>query len=146
MAKMVDVGGKELVKRKAVASGELILRPRTLSTIKSGRVQKGDVLRVAEIAALQAVKNTSNVLPHCHQIPITSASVDLKVGARSVVAVVRVEATYKTGVEMEAIYGVTVALSTVWDMVKSLEKDGKGQYPTTMMMNIKVLSKVKGLD
>jgi cyclic pyranopterin phosphate synthase len=105
---------------------------------------KGNILAAAEVAALQAIKKVWEVLPHTHQIPITSAGVNLKVGSGSVSATVAVEATYKTGVEMEALYGVSVALLTVWDMVKPLEKDEGGQYPTTRIGNIRVVSKVKG--
>ena len=144
MAQMVDVGGKKDVKRKAVATGEIVLKPATLTAIKAGRIAKGDTLAAAEVAALQAIKKVWEVLPHTHQIPITSAGVNLKVGDGVVSATVTVEATYKTGVEMEALYGVSVALLTVWDMVKSLEKDEAGQYPGTKIRDIRIVSKVKG--
>jgi cyclic pyranopterin phosphate synthase len=141
---MVDVGGKKDVKRKAVATGEIVLKPATLTAIRAGRIAKGDALAAAEVAALQAIKKVWEVLPHTHQIPITSAGVNLKVGDGVVSATVTVEATYKTGVEMEALYGVSVALLTVWDMVKSLEKDEAGQYPGTKIRDIRIVSKVKG--
>jgi len=141
---MVDIGGKKDVKRKAVATGEIVLKPATLTAIKAGRIAKGDALVAAEVAALQAIKKVWEVLPHTHQIPITSAGVNLKVGDGVVSATVTVEATYKTGVEMEALYGVSVALLTVWDMVKSLEKDENGQYPGTKIREIRLVSKVKG--
>ena len=144
MARMVDIGGKKDVKRKAVATGEIVLKPATLTAIKAGRIAKGDALVAAEVAALQAIKKVWEVLPHTHQIPITSAGVNLKVGDGVVSATVTVEATYKTGVEMEALYGVSVALLTVWDMVKSLEKDENGQYPGTKIREIRLVSKVKG--
>ncbi len=144
MARMVDVGGKKDVKRKAVATGEIVLRQATLTAIEAGRIAKGDALASAEVAALQAIKKVWEVLPHTHQIPITSAGVNLKVGDGFVSATVTVEATYKTGVEMEALYGVSVALLTVWDMVKSLEKDEAGQYPGTKIRDIRLVSKVKG--
>jgi cyclic pyranopterin phosphate synthase len=144
MARMVDVGGKKDVKRKAVATGEIVLKPATLTAIKAGQIAKGDTLAAAEVAALQAIKKVWEVLPHTHQIPITSAGVNLKVGDGAVSATVTVEATYKTGVEMEALYGVSVALLTVWDMVKSLEKDENGQYPGTRIREIRLVSKVKG--
>jgi cyclic pyranopterin phosphate synthase len=144
MARMVDVGGKKDVKRKAVATGEIALKPATLTAIKAGRIAKGDALAAAEVAALQAIKKVWEVLPHTHQIPITSAGVNLKVGEGVVSATVTVEATYKTGVEMEALYGVSVALLTVWDMVKSLEKDESGQYPDTKIRDVRIVSKVKG--
>jgi len=144
LARMVDVGGKKDVRRRAVASGEIVLKSATLRAIAAGKLPKGDALGAAEVAALQAIKRTWEVLPHCHQIPITSASVKLELGRGRVTARVEVEATYKTGVEMEALYGVSVALLTVWDMVKSLEKDEGGQYPITRIKNVRVVSKVKG--
>jgi len=143
LARMVDVGGKKDVRRRAVATGEIMLRSATLRAIAAGKLPKGDALGAAEVAALQAIKRTWEVLPHCHQIPITSASVKLELGRGRVTARVEVEATYKTGVEMEALYGVSVALLTVWDVVKSLEKDWKGGYPATAIENVRVIMKVK---
>ncbi len=143
MTRMVNVGKKKDVRRKAVAEGEIVLKQTTLTRIKAGRLAKGNVLAAAEVAALQAIKKVWEVLPHTHPIPITSAGVNLKVGRGSVSATVSVEATYKTGVEMEALYGVCVALLTVWDMVKSYEKDEHGQYPDTNIRNVRVVSKVK---
>ncbi|HYT00208.1 MAG TPA: cyclic pyranopterin monophosphate synthase MoaC [Thermoplasmata archaeon] len=144
MAKMVDIGAKPDVHRHAVASGIIRLQPGTVIAIRAGRVEKGDVLAAAEIAALQAMKAVWQVLPHTHPIPITAASVTFDVRTDRVVATTSVEATYKTGVEMEALYGVAVALLTIWDMVKSLEKDPHGQYPTARIEDIRVVSKEKG--
>jgi len=144
MVRMVDVAEKEDVKRRATAQGELKLKPSTLSTIKSGKAPKGDVLVAAEIAALQAIKKTWEVIPHCHPIPVTFARVNLNLTKESVTAIVEVEATYKTGVEMEALYGVSIALLTVWDMVKKFEKDKNGQYPSTKIEQIKLSLKVRG--
>jgi cyclic pyranopterin phosphate synthase len=144
MAKMVDIGGKPDVKRRAVARGEIRLKAATVRVIRAGQVEKGDPLAAAEVAGLQAIKSTWQALPHCHPIPLTSANVSFELKSNSVVATTTVEATYKTGVEMEALYGVTVALLTVWDMVKALEKDAGGQYPTARIENVRVVSKVKG--
>jgi len=144
MAKMVDIGAKPDVHRRAVASGIIRLQPGTVIAIRAGRVEKGDVLAAAEIAALQAMKAVWQVLPHTHPVPITSASVTFDIRADRVLATTTVEATYKTGVEMEALYGVTVALLTIWDMVKALEKDPRGQYPTARIEGIRVVSKEKG--
>ena len=141
---MVDVGGKKDVRRRAIATGEIVMRRATVKAIMAGRLPKGDALAAAEVAALQAVKRVWEVLPHAHPILITAANVDMKAGKSSVRATVAVEATYKTGVEMEALYGVLVALLTVWDMVKSLEKDKGGQYPTTNIRGVHVVTKVKG--
>ncbi len=143
MAKMVDIGRKPDVHRRAVASGAIRLRPATIRAIRARRVEKGDPIAAAEIAALQAVKAVWQVLPHTHPIPITAASVTFDVRANRIVVTTDVEATYKTGVEMEALYGVAVALLTIWDMVKSLEKDRDGQYPTARIEDVRVVSKEK---
>ena len=143
MAKMVDIGLKPDVKRRAIARGTIRLRPATIRAIRSRHVEKGDPLPTAEVAALQAMKTVWQVLPHCHPIPITAASVSFDVRADRVIATTAVEATYKTGVEMEALYGATVALLTIWDMVKSLEKDSKGQYPSTTIEHIHIVAKEK---
>ena len=144
MAKMVDISKKPDVPRRAVASGEILLRPATIRAIRAGRVEKGDPIRTAEVAALQAMKRVWEVLPHTHPIPITGAAAEFAVKRDRVVVTCEVSATYKTGVEMEALYGVAVALLTVWDMVKSLEKDDAGQYPRTRIAGVRVVSKEKG--
>jgi len=146
VGKIVDIGTKADVHRRAVASGVVRLKPGTVRAIRSGRVEKGDVVAAAEIAALQAMKVVWQVLPHTHPIPITAASVTFDVRADRVVVTTTVEATYKTGVEMEALYGVTVALLTIWDMVKSLEKDPKGQYPSATIESVRVVAKEKATD
>lgn len=145
MARMVDIGRKPDVARRAIARGEIRLRPSTVVAIRTGRVEKGDPLATAEVAGLQAMKAVWQALPHCHPIPITSASVDFDVGRDRVVCTTTVAATYRTGVEMEALYGCTVALLTIWDMVKALEKDEAGQYPSARIRDVRVLSKEKGL-
>ena|SRR2546425_2394933 len=144
MAKMVNIGEKPDVYRRAEASGVIRLKPGTVRAIRAGRIEKGDVLAAAEIAALHAMKAVWQVLPHTHPVPITAASITFDTGTDCVVARTTVEATYKTGVEMEALYGVTVALLTIWDMAKSLEKDRGGQYPTARLEDIRVVSKEKG--
>lgn len=141
---MVDIGHKPDVQRRAVARGTIRLKPGTVAAIRSGRVAKGDVLRTAEVAGLQAMKAAWQALPHCHPIPITAASAELEIHRDGVTCTTSVEATYKTGVEMEALYGCSVALLTVWDMVKSLEKDARGQYPSARIESVRVVSKEKG--
>ncbi len=141
---MVDIRAKPDVPRRAVATGAIRLRPRTIAAIRARRVAKGDPIAAAEVATLQAIKSTWQVLPHCHPIPLTSASVEFGIRSDRVVCTTAVEATYKTGVEMESLYGVAVALLTVWDMVKSLEKDARGQYPSARIEGIQVVSKTKG--
>jgi len=146
MAKMVDIGGKPDLHRRAVASGSIRLKPATVRAIRARRVEKGDPIAAAEVAALQAMKAVWQVLPHTHPVPITAASVTFDVRADRIVATTTVEATYKTGVEMEALYGATVALLTIWDMVKALEKDARGQYPSARIEGVRVVSKEKGVS
>jgi cyclic pyranopterin monophosphate synthase len=143
MAKMVDIRAKPDVRRRAVAEGSLQLKPSTIQAIRRGRVEKGDALATAEVAALHAMKTVWQVLPHCHPIPITASSVIFHVSEDRILVRTTVEATYKTGVEMEALYGVAVALLTVWDMVKSIEKDSKGEYPSAKIEDVRVLEKTK---
>jgi cyclic pyranopterin phosphate synthase len=143
-AQMVDISGKNDVTREAVAAGRIYLRPETLAAIREGRVVKGNVLATARVAATLAVKNTATIIPMCHPIPLSSISVDFTDGDGYVEATVVVKMTGKTGVEMEALTGVSVALLTVWDMVKSAEKDENGQYPVTRIEGIRVLAKKKG--
>ncbi len=143
MARMVDISRKPDVLRRAVASGDIVLSSQTMEAIREGRVEKGDPLATAEVAALQAMKRVWEVLPHCHPIPITHAGVRFSVVGERVTCTCEVTATYKTGVEMEALYGCTVGLLTVWDMVKSLEKDRRGQYPRTRLVDVRVVSKEK---
>jgi len=105
MAKMVDIGRKPDVHRRAVASATVRLKASTIRAVRAGRVEKGDPLAAAEVAALHAMKTVWQVLPHTHPVPITFAGVTFDVRADRIVATTTVEATYKTGVEMEALYG-----------------------------------------
>jgi cyclic pyranopterin phosphate synthase len=140
---MVDVTDKDVVRRRAEAAGIILLAPQTMAEIKAGRIKKGDPFLVAEVAAMNAAKQTHLLIPHCHQIPLDAVAVDFDVSEDRVKVKCRVRAQARTGVEMEALIGVTTALNTIWDMVKYLEKDDKGQYPTTRIVEIRVLSKVK---
>jgi cyclic pyranopterin phosphate synthase len=143
-AQMVDISGKHDVTREAVAAGKIYLRPETLAAIWGGTVVKGNVLATARVAATMAVKNTSNLIPMCHPIPISSVAVDFAEGDGFIEARVTVKMTGKTGVEMEALTGISLALLTIWDMVKSAEKDSSGQYPVTAITDIRVVEKKKG--
>lgn len=144
MARMVDISEKEIVRRIAVAKGSLKLKLSTLRAISRNEIRKGDVISASKLAAIQAAKATSSILPLCHQIPLTSVEVDLSVSDSGLDAQCSVTADYKTGVEMEALVGVTVALLNAWDMVKYIEKDAKGQYPQTRITEVRVVSKKKG--
>ncbi len=128
----------------ARASGFIHLKPTTLRAIKTGKVPKGDVLAVAQTAAILAVKRTPELVPLTHPIQITGTDVNFKMEKNGVQVTVEVRSAGKTGVEMEALVGVAGALLTIWDMVKGLEKDRAGQYPTTSIEKIRVLKKVKG--
>ncbi len=139
--RMIDIGKKEVSLREASAKGRILLTSRTLKALREGTVEKGDVLTVSKVAGLQAAKLTSQLLPLCHQIPLNSVSLDLKVGKDAVEATATISANYRTGVEMEALVAVTAALLNVWDMVKRLEKNKQGQYPATRITDIQVTSK-----
>lgn len=145
MVKMVNVGNKAMVSRTAVAAGSLKLKASTLRAITSRKVKKGDVIVASKLAAIQAAKATSSILPLCHQIPLTSVEIEVSASRESLDARCTVTADYRTGVEMEALVGVTVALLNAWDMVKYLEKDVKGQYPETKIKEVRVVSKKKGV-
>ncbi len=142
-ALMVDISKKNIIVRKAIASGEIALSGTTMEKIRTGSVEKGNVLSTARIASILAVKKTPELIPMCHQIPISSVDVVFSIDGNVLRAIVEVRSVGRTGVEMEALTGVSVALLTVWDMVKSAEKDETGNYPSTGIQNIRVLEKVK---
>ncbi|MCX8173956.1 MAG: cyclic pyranopterin monophosphate synthase MoaC [Thermoplasmata archaeon] len=143
MCGMVNVSGKENVLRVAEASGKIFLKRETIEAIRQNKVKKGNPLTVAEISGILAVKRTWEHIPHCHQIPVTAVDFGFEIGETFISVTCRVEAIYKTGVEMEALTGVTNALLTIWDMVKYLEKDRDGSYPDTRITDIVVVSKLK---
>jgi len=140
---MIDVSEKPVVLRKAEAAGRIFLSPKTLEEMKAGRIKKGNPLPVAEVAAMNAAKQTHLLIPHCHQIALDTVRVDFEMRADCIEAVCFVSARARTGVEMEALVGVSIALNTIWDMVKYLEKDDQGQYPFTRITDIRVLKKEK---
>ena len=140
---MIDVTEKPIIRRMARAGGKVFLSEKTIETVKLGQIKKGDPLLVAEVAGMNAAKQTHLLIPHCHQIPLDTVSFEFEFFPRSIEATCLVRAQARTGVEMEALVGVTVALNTIWDMVKYLEKDEKGQYPNTRMTDITVIHKKK---
>ena len=140
---IVPVGHKPIVERVAIATGILELSTDSADAIRNGLVAKGDVLEASMVAAIQAVKETPRSIPHCHIIPIESCSVVWDWEDNDLRCTVRVSAHWKTGVEMEALCGVSTGLLCAWDMVKSLEKDDQGQYPKTKIREIRVLEKHK---
>ena len=141
---MVDVSDKPVVNRQAEAIGKIFLSSRTIGEIRVGGIKKGDPLLVAEVAAMNAAKQTHVLIPHCHQIPLDTVKLEFAISGDGIEVRCLVKAQARTGVEMEALVGVSGALNTLWDMVKYLEKDGKGQYPGTRISDIRVLEKKKG--
>jgi cyclic pyranopterin phosphate synthase len=120
------------------------LKSETIQRIRDKTLKKGDVETVARIAAINAVKKVSDLIPLCHPIPINSCSVVMSLEGKTCVNVsCTVKSQGKTGVEMEALTGVNIALLNIWDVVKMYEKDKKGQYPSTIMTSIKVEEKIK---
>jgi cyclic pyranopterin phosphate synthase len=140
---MVDVSSKPEVFREAVAEGFIKLKKETVRLVREGLVEKGDVLTVSSVAALLAVKKTPELLPLTHNIPITHVSTSYEVLDDGVKVTVVVRTTAKTGAEMEALAGVMSALLNIWDMVKKYEKDENGQYPETVISNVRVVRKTK---
>ena len=140
---MIDITGKDVSLREALASGRIFLSPETIRKIREKKIEKGDPLVVAEIAAMKAAKETFLLIPHCHQIPLNTIDLNFSFGRDFIEATCLVKAEAMTGVEMEALVGVSMALMTIWDMVKYIEKDGDGQYPSTRISNIRVLKKIK---
>jgi len=142
---MVDITAKPEIHREATAKGQIKLRKETICLIKEEKIEKGDPFSVAKVAGILAAKNTCSIIPLCHPLPITNINIDLRIIDDSTVeveAIVKTKA--QTGVEMEALAAVSVALLTVWDMTKQYEKDTRGQYPETIINKIRVVRKIKG--
>ncbi|MFZ5666135.1 MAG: cyclic pyranopterin monophosphate synthase MoaC [Pseudomonadota bacterium] len=121
-ARMVDVSAKADTVREAVAEGVIAMAPQVMAAIRAGDVKKGDVLGTARIAGIMAAKQTSNLIPLCHPLPIASVSVDFDYVDTGVRVETRVRTNGKTGVEMEALTAASVALLTIYDMAKALDK------------------------
>jgi cyclic pyranopterin phosphate synthase len=124
-ARMVDVSGKESTIRVAEARGEIAMAKETLDLVKAGRMGKGDVLGVARIAAIMAAKNTGGLIPLCHPLPLSSVNVEFRFCEEAARIEVRagVKTAAPTGVEMEALTAVSVALLTIYDMCKAVDKN-----------------------
>jgi cyclic pyranopterin phosphate synthase len=122
-ARMVDVSGKAVTEREAVARGTVRMQPQTLRLIRSGKIAKGEVLAVARVAGIQAAKRTAELIPLCHPLPVEVAGIDFVVRSPSVLEVeARVKVTAKTGVEMEALVAVSAAALTIYDMCKAVDR------------------------
>ncbi len=121
-ARMVDVSDKAVTAREAVAKGRISMSAEAATAIRDGLVKKGDVLAVARVAGIMAAKRTSDLIPLCHPLPLSSVSIELVPDASGVDAVATAKTTGQTGVEMEALTAVSVALLTIYDMAKALDK------------------------
>ena len=133
--RMVDVGGKPLSRRRAVARGRVRMAPATAERLRA--LPKGDALAVARIAGIQAAKRTSDLIPLCHPLPLSLVEVAIEVDGEGVVIEAAVETTAQTGVEMEALTAVTVAGLTVYDMAKAIDK-------AMRIEDVVLVSKTKG--
>ena len=121
-AHMVDVGGKAVTVREAVARGRITMSAEAAAAIREGSVKKGDVLATARIAGIMAAKKTADLIPLCHPLPLTRVAIDLDLDETGVTATATAATEGKTGVEMEALTAVSVALLTLYDMAKALDK------------------------
>jgi cyclic pyranopterin phosphate synthase len=133
---MVDVGGKKIVRRNARATGLIRMRAETLQAIRDDQVKKGNVLAVARIAGIQAAKSTPALIPLCHILPLDSVRIDFELREEGVLATCSVACQARTGVEMEALTGASVALLTIYDMCKAMDKG-------MILDHIKLVSKQK---
>jgi cyclic pyranopterin phosphate synthase len=141
---MVDVSGKAEVFREATATGKIRLKPETVNLIREEKIAKGNPLYTAKIAGVLAAKKTSELIPLCHPLPLTSVEVKAEIVEKTAVEVTAtVKTKAQTGVEMEALAAASAGLLTIWDMVKQYEKDASGQYPNTAIENIHVVRKMK---
>ena len=138
-AQMVDVGAKQETHRVAVAGGTIRMRPETLALVAAGNAKKGDVLGIARIAAIMGAKRTSDLVPLCHPLALTKVAVEFEIdtAGNRVHCRAQVETVGKTGVEMEALTAVQVALLTIYDMCKAVDRG-------MVMFDIQVLEKQGG--
>jgi cyclic pyranopterin phosphate synthase len=138
-ARMVDVGGKPVTKRVAIARGEVLMKPETLALIQAGDLKKGDVLTTAQLAGVMAAKRTADLIPLCHPLPLEQILVELQPDPSlpGIVITATVRTLSKTGVEMEALTAVSLAALTVYDMAKAVEK-------TMQITNIRLIKKTGG--
>ncbi|EOU1681273.1 cyclic pyranopterin monophosphate synthase MoaC [Clostridium perfringens] len=123
-AVMVDVSNKNETERIAIATGTVKASSETIELIKSGQIGKGDVLGVARVAGIMAMKNTSNLIPMCHPVMITGSSIDFEIDSEKseIIITATSKVVHKTGVEMEALTGVSIAALTIYDMCKAVDK------------------------
>lgn len=135
-AHMVNVGGKPIQRRRAVAGAKLLCQPATIRALKRNALPKGDVLTVAQIAGIQAAKRTSELIPLCHPLPLSHVEVSFKIRTDGVEVFCAAETSARTGVEMEALTGASLAALTLYDMCKAVDK-------TMRIEGVRVLEKIK---
>jgi cyclic pyranopterin phosphate synthase len=135
-ANMVDVGSKPNQIRIAKAEGEIFLQKETIALIRENAMKKGDVLTIAEISGIQAAKRTSDLIPLCHPLQITKVDVKTELTEKGVKIISQLKCIGQTGIEMEALTAVSVALLTIYDMCKAVDK-------TMEISNVKLISKTK---
>lgn len=138
-AKMVDVSDKPVVRREAVAKGEILLSPNAIKAIRDKKVPKGDVLTVAKVAAIQAAKKTSELIPMCHPLSISNVEVEFEIKKDRIEVEVKVKGEAKTGFEMEALTAVTTACLAIYDMCKAVDKN-------MVIQNIRLVKKWKAAE
>jgi cyclic pyranopterin phosphate synthase len=135
-AKMVDVSGKPLSARTAVASGKIRLKKETVDLVRKNEIAKGDVIATARIAGIQAAKQTPRLIPLCHTLPLSEVRIDIAMSGDSADVTCTARTVAQTGVEMEALTGVSVALLTIYDMCKAVDKE-------MVISDVRLLEKTK---
>ena len=136
-AKMVDVGEKAVTHRTAIAKGEILMDPETIKRICEGKMKKGDVLAVAQIAGITGAKKTSDLIPMCHNIFISACDMDFTIKEDRIEIISTLKTQGQTGIEMEALTSVTIAALTIYDMCKAVDK-------TMKIQNIRLVKKTGG--
>jgi cyclic pyranopterin phosphate synthase len=134
--RMVNVGHKPVQRRRAIATGKLLCAAVTIRALKKNALPKGDVLTVAQVAGIQAAKGTSQLIPMCHPLPLNHVEINFKVGREMIEITCIVETMAQTGVEMEALTGVSIAALTLYDMCKAVDKSMR-------IAGIRVVQKLK---
>ena len=134
--RMVDISGKPVSRRVALAEGMIALQPETISRIEANQIAKGNVLATAKIAAIQAVKRTDELIPLCHALPVHHVEIEFETGESGILIRCRVTTSAQTGVEMEALTGVSIGALTIYDMCKAIDK-------SMMISGLRLISKTK---
>ena len=134
--RMVDISGKPVLRRVALAEGMIALQPETISRIEANQMAKGNVLATARIAAIQAVKRTDELIPLCHALPVHHVEIEFETGESGILIRCRVTTSAQTGVEMEALTGVSIGVLAIYDMCKAIDK-------SMVISGLRLMSKTK---